>query len=283
MEDWKNVIWTDETSVQLGGVRGKRRVWRKVEEAYYKHCIKKRWKQFKEFMFWGSFSYDYKGPCHIWEDETPVEKAYAITEIKRLNALKEDEDRAAWELKQQLKREAYFGLHGRRIGGKPAKWRHNKANGAYVREKGHGGIDWWRYQQTILIPLLIPFAVECMAERPGTVIQEDKVTCHASRYQHEVFSLYAVIRLLWPGNSPDLNAIELTWNWMKRKTTEKGCPTSKKQMKADWLKCWDEMPQSKIQDWVERIYRHVQEVILLEGGNEYKEGRCKGQLKKSVH
>jgi hypothetical protein len=26
LEDWKNVIWTDETSVQLGGVRGRRRV-----------------------------------------------------------------------------------------------------------------------------------------------------------------------------------------------------------------------------------------------------------------
>jgi hypothetical protein len=26
LEDWKNVIWTDETSVKLGGVRGARRV-----------------------------------------------------------------------------------------------------------------------------------------------------------------------------------------------------------------------------------------------------------------
>jgi hypothetical protein len=43
------------------------------------------------------------------------------------------------------------------------------------------------------------------------------------------------------------------------------------------------MPQEKIQEWVERIYMHVQEVILLEGVNEYKEGRCKGQLKKKVH
>jgi hypothetical protein len=25
LEDWKNIIWTDETSVQLGGVRGRRR------------------------------------------------------------------------------------------------------------------------------------------------------------------------------------------------------------------------------------------------------------------
>jgi hypothetical protein len=27
LEVWKNVVWTDETSVQLGSVRGKRRVW----------------------------------------------------------------------------------------------------------------------------------------------------------------------------------------------------------------------------------------------------------------
>jgi hypothetical protein len=28
---------------------------------------------------------------------------------------------------------------------------------------------------------------------------------------------------------------------------------------------------------------HVKEVILLEGGNKYKEGRCKGQLKKTIY
>jgi hypothetical protein len=31
------------------------------------------------------------------------------------------------------------------------------------------------------------------------------------------------------------------------------------------------------------MYKHVQEVILLKGGNKYKEGRCKKQLKKSVY
>jgi hypothetical protein len=50
-EDWRNVIFTDETSVQLSGVRGKRRVWRLPEEANHLHCTKLRWKGFKEFMF----------------------------------------------------------------------------------------------------------------------------------------------------------------------------------------------------------------------------------------
>jgi hypothetical protein len=51
LEDWKRVIFIDETSVQLGGIRGKRRVWRTTKEVYHPHVIKRRWKGFKEFMF----------------------------------------------------------------------------------------------------------------------------------------------------------------------------------------------------------------------------------------
>ena len=43
------------------------------------------------------------------------------------------------------------------------------------------------------------------------------------------------------------------------------------------------MPQTKIQAWIERIIIYIQEVIRLDGGNEYKEGRLKGQEKKRVH
>jgi hypothetical protein len=55
-------------------LRGKRRIWRKPNEAFYPHIIKRRWKGKKEFMFWASFSYDKKGPCYIWQDETATEK-----------------------------------------------------------------------------------------------------------------------------------------------------------------------------------------------------------------
>jgi hypothetical protein len=32
------------------------------------------------------------------------------------------------------------------------------------------------------------------------------------------------------------------------------------------------MPQARIQRWIERIPFHIQEVIRLKGGNDYKEG-----------
>jgi hypothetical protein len=35
-------------------------------------------------MFWGCFSYDKKGPCHIWKPETKTERAAAQKEIERV-------------------------------------------------------------------------------------------------------------------------------------------------------------------------------------------------------
>jgi hypothetical protein len=79
--------------------------------------------------------------------------------------------------------------------------------------------------------------------------------------------------MLWPPNSPNLNAIKPPWFWMKRETTKNGAATSVKQMKEDWLECWDYMSQLRIQRWIERIPIHIQKIIELEGGNEYQEGR----------
>jgi len=36
---------------------------------------------------------------------------------------------------------------------------------------------------------------------------------------------------------------------------------------------WKELPQEKIQYWIERIPVHVQKVIELEGGSDYTEGK----------
>jgi hypothetical protein len=70
---------------------------------------------------------------------------------------------------------------------------------------------------------------------------------------------------------------------MKRKTTEKGGFTSKKAMEAAWRVYWKELPIATVNGWIERVYWHVQEVIRLRGGNEYQEGRRKGQAKIAVY
>ena len=279
LEDWKNVIWTDETSVQLGGVRGRRRVWRRKDEAHHEHVITRRWKGFKEFMWWSCFSYDKKGPFHIWEEETLAERKACEADLKARNATRHNKDKEEWEMAQLIHR-----LHATRAqSGQRAKQKHTEETGAYVLNKGKGGINWYCYQQVILKPLLLPFAKEYKKDRPKTVVQEDNAPAHASHYQQEVYTFWEVQRLLWPGNSLDLNAIEPTWFWMKRQTTRKGPITSNKKLKEEQIKCWKDMLQKTIQAWIERIPEHIEEIIAQDGNNLYKEGRKKGQEKRRIH
>ncbi|KAM5345573.1 hypothetical protein ACJ41O_005222 [Fusarium nematophilum] len=267
LEDWKNVIWSDETSVILLHRRGSYRVWRRAEERFLRSCIRERWKGASEFMFWGCFSYDKKGPCYCWGPETAHEKKEAKEKIDALNEELEPLCRQEWELNTGIRR-----LNLRQLPGKKPTWKWKRETGKLTRGSGKG-IDWWRYQNKILIPLMIPFAKECMKSRPETVVQEDKAPAHAHHAQQRVYDLHKVRRLLWCGNSPDLNAIEPCWPYLKRATTKKGAPKTRAEAIRVWKAAWKEVPQEKIQAWIERIPTHVKKIISLEGGNEYKEGR----------
>jgi transposase len=287
LEDWKRVIWSDETSVILGQRRGGVRLWRRPQEAYESTVIRHRWKGFSEFMFWGCFSWDKKGPCHIWEPELAQERKEAEKEVEQLNKEGEEQCRKEWKLATAMRR---LNLR-QRPGGPTPRWKFTQTTGRLVRTNKSGGIDWYRYWKLILTPKLIPFALECSVERPDTLVQEDNAPAHAHFHQKRIFEAANVIRLLWPGNSPDLNAIEPAWYWLKRRTTARGAPSTKQELKRVWRQAWQDMPQEKIQQWIAAIPDHIQQIIRLEGGNEYKEGvqgykrswkglRIKGQLSK---
>lgn len=131
-------------------------------------------------MFWGCFSYDRKGPCYVWKDETEAEKKQATKLIEKLNKELEPIKKAEWELNTAMRR---VGL--RNPGDKKPEWRWNKQNGKIVRE-GKGGIDWIRYQKHILKPLLIPFAKSCLKDRPNTLVMEDGAPSHISQHQESI-------------------------------------------------------------------------------------------------
>jgi transposase len=116
LEDWKRIIWSDETSVLLGQRRGTVRIWRDTNEAFERSCIRNRWKGYTEFMFWGCFSWDKKGPCHIWTKETAHEYKESEKELTDLNTAFEPELKAQWELNTSMRR---MNLRRRPPGTKP--------------------------------------------------------------------------------------------------------------------------------------------------------------------
>ena len=147
-----------------------------------KSAIRERWKGYSEFMFWGCFTYDRKGPSHCWLPETKQQKEQAEKDIQKMNEELEPIMRNAWELENRMGRIALTTKSGR----KP-QWRCNKKNGKLGRSS-KGGIDWYRYQTIILLPKLFPFAKERAKER-RTIVQEDKAPSHAHYIQQRVYDI----------------------------------------------------------------------------------------------
>lgn len=79
------MIWTDETSIVLNSRRGRIRQWRQPGEIYVKSAVRRRFLGAMEFMFWGCFSYDQKGPCYIWKSETVAEKKECVEHLTKIN------------------------------------------------------------------------------------------------------------------------------------------------------------------------------------------------------
>jgi hypothetical protein len=139
LDDWKKVIFSDETSIQVGHRRGGNKLRRKPSEKDDPTCRKNRWKGYSDFMFWGCFSYDSKGPCHIWKEETKTEKKEAQRIIDKMNKERESSCQAGWEASTAIRR---INLErARKPPGPKPQWKFNKVNGFLSRDT-KGGIDW---------------------------------------------------------------------------------------------------------------------------------------------
>jgi hypothetical protein len=89
LEDWKKVIWTDETSIIIGHRRGGHNIWRRTTEVVEKTVIRPRWKGYSDFMVWGCYTYNLKGSLHIWQKETAAERREADVFLDQLNQQRE--------------------------------------------------------------------------------------------------------------------------------------------------------------------------------------------------
>ena len=66
----------------------------------------------------------------------------------------------------------------------------------------------------------------------------------------------------------------MPYTWMKRWTIRKGASRTRLTAVKKWTECWLEaLDMNRIRVWIERISRHIQKVIRLNEGNEYKKDR----------
>ena len=69
VENWMRVIWTDEASFAVGGVRGRIWVTRSPEEEYNEDCLVPKFKKLSGLMIWRAFIGIEKGPLVFWDSK----------------------------------------------------------------------------------------------------------------------------------------------------------------------------------------------------------------------
>ncbi|KAF2176555.1 hypothetical protein K469DRAFT_401135 [Zopfia rhizophila CBS 207.26] len=215
-------------SVENNHHRKRQKVSMKKGDNVFKH-LRPPANTFHQVMFLGAICEGFApGPFHIWESETK-DKRRALEQI-----MKDNNERHAGvqTMQRELARVPSTYEHGvlREIdannqrldrtdplpsGRRRAKRRPNwefKYEKETRGERSKGGIDWIRYQETILYPKLYPWAKEIheATGRPVYII-EDNAPSHikAKRLAVEERQKYPGVYVVdWPALLPDLNKRE---------------------------------------------------------------------------
>jgi len=264
--DPRRVIYTDETAIKVGAERGYMRSWRKVDETYHPDVTRERSKKFSELHFWGCFTYGMKGPCHVYFPELEDEKKLA-------SYLLAMENKARHDLRLHLEAVARPALALLDINVQSKRRNPDKMLIKDILKRGNrsrGGIDGYRHRESVLKPKLVPFTKKVERVKGSVKVLEDCAPAHISKFDTEYMSLNDIKKLLWPSNSPDINASEHAWSYMRRHIT-RDYPTSttKEQCAQQWRDEWEKLPQEQIDAWIDRIPDVIRQIIAQKGGNNF--------------
>jgi hypothetical protein len=74
----------------------------------------------------------------------------------------------------------------------------------------------------------------------------------------------------WPGHSPDINAEEHAWPWIRRSITKRPTPsTTVDECEKQWRTEWEQLPQKVIDKWVMGVPKVVRLIIQTKGKNNF--------------
>jgi hypothetical protein len=215
--NWRNVVFTHETPAKVGDRRGMQRSWAIKDEAYHPDVKRPRVKRQSEGQVWACFVYGRKGQLKFWHTEEEEEKKAAKLALQEENEVR----KAAIVLEQMsmLKEGKKVKLM--------KKERKPKEATLYKRNScDRGGMDGYRHREEVPKPLPTPLAEELEKERRNVFVLEDSAPAHRSDMDNQFYKMSDVAKLLWPPNSPDANAIEQAWPWLRRHVTKDFPPST---------------------------------------------------------
>ena len=75
----------------------------------------------------------------------------------------------------------------------------------------------------------------------------DNIPVYYSKFTNRILQLLDIVCIVWAPQSPDLNAIEHAWDYMRRQVRERvPFPVTEEEVIAAWEEEWQQIPQEEI-------------------------------------
>ena len=273
--NWRNAVSTDEASGRTAE-HSQGRAWIEIGHGnpFDTEIVgRKSQKDNKaKGQITGSLSYYEKGPIGFLFPETEDQKEQAKVTLVEENKERDPLSVLAFCADDLRDKDNYLNKHGRI---KPGKQRDVKV---YLRQakvsrgdRSRGGMDWFRYREEVLIPLLIPFIQRLQQEHGIKVfVCEDNAGIHKALYCQEEYHKAGIYIIPWPANSPDLNVIEKAWGWCRQYLRDRNMyAEDNDDLVRHWHEAWEQLPMELVRKWFDELPSLCEKVIKCKGGNEF--------------
>jgi hypothetical protein len=136
-------------------------------------------------------------------------------------------------------------------------------------ERGRGGVDGYRHREgalkklTLWINSLKKKGIRCL-------LLQDGAPAYKSRISRDYLTVERIESMWWPGHSPEINASEHAWPWIRRHVTTEFTPSCNAiQCRAQWEREWESIPMKTINRWVMLVPEMVRRIIKHGGKNDF--------------
>ena len=241
--NFRRVVFTDEATARVGEQYGMKRAWAQPDKIYHEDVKRAKIRPTCTLQFYGAFTYDSKGPCHIYSKETKAQKQAAKKALEKENKENEAQRKKLVPISRAVLREI------REPEANSRKWPFTKKHLIVRGNRSRGGVDRYRHREEVLKPLIKPWLKELKTLGRKPILLEDRAPAHASKIATEFLEVSKIEKILWVSNSPDLNAAEHAWPWIRRHITKDfGPSTCEKSCRFQWQYEWEELPIDVIND-----------------------------------